>query len=254
VKMRCSHCNEKLAIHDLWCIKCCKQTELIAKDLSAIKNLNASWKNYKPYEGVNLPVGIWATLTGFLPMLILIWLLNHTLPAIGLWPFLALQTVVWTLFLPVLFVPFHAVCKSDGYKITVRDFFQSFTSYFRYLLFSLISVFFYLAIFLICQGDPILNLVWLVLVLYWVAIVLPVPVIMERYNLNAFQAVKLSYKYLGDLRWNIFLMALILASANVLALLLLIIGLAVVLPFTWFAVRDYVDKLIENEVIEVKAV
>lgn len=248
--MRCPHCNEKLANHDLWCVKCGKQTELIAKDLSAIKNLNASWNNYKPVKGVNLPVGIWATLTGFLPMLALIWLLNHTLPAIGLWPFLALHTVIWTLFLPVLFVPFRAVCKNDGYKVTIRDVFKSFKSYFRYLIFSLVSVLFYLVIFLICQGDPILNLVWLVLVLYWVAIVLPVPVIMERYDLNALNAVKLSYRYLGDLRWNIFMLALILALANVLALLLLIIGLAVVLPFTWFAVRDYVDKLIENEVLE----
>ncbi|MFO7660240.1 MAG: hypothetical protein R6V77_04945 [Candidatus Cloacimonadaceae bacterium] len=186
-------------------------------------------------------------------MLILVWLLNHTLPSMGLWPFLALHTVIWTIFLPVMFVPFRAVCKSDSYKIDVRDYFSSFKSYFRYLMFSLISVLFYLAIFLICQGDPILNLVWLVLVLYWVAIVLPVPVIMERFNLNAFKAVKLSYKYLGDLRWNVFLMALILTVANFLAILLLVIGLAVVLPFTWFAIRDYVDKLIENEVIEKKA-
>lgn len=251
--MRCSHCNEKLANHDLWCIKCGKQTELVAKDLSAIKNLNASWKNYKPFKGRNFPVGIWASLTGMLPLLILIWLLNHTLPAMGLWPFLALQSVVWTLFLPVMFVPFRAVCKSDGYKIDVKEYFSSFKSYFRYLLFSLISVLFYLTIFLVCQGDPILNLVWLVLVLYWVAVVLPVPVIMERYNLNSIKAVKLSYKYLGDLRWNIFLMALILTVANFLAVLLLVIGLAVVLPFTWFAIRDFVDKLIENEVIEHKA-
>ena len=251
--MRCQHCNEKIAGHDLWCVKCGKQTSLISNELSAIKNLNRSWKSYKEFKGRNFPVGIWASLLGILPLYILIWLLNYALPAMKLLPHLALHTAVWTLFLPVLFVPFQAVCKSDGYKIDVKTYFNSFRFYFRYMAITFLAVLFYLIIFFICQGDPILNLVWLVLVLYWIAIVLPVPVLMERYGINPLKAIKLSYKNAGDVRWNIFLMALVLFVAYVLATLLLFIGLAVVVPFTWFAVRDYVDKLIENEVFEVQS-
>jgi len=250
--MRCPHCNEKNANHDLWCSKCGKHTTLISNELSANKSMNESWKNYKPFRGRNFPVGIWTSLTGIIPLIIMIWLLNFALPAMGLWKFLALHVTVWTLLVPVLLVPFNAVCKIDNYKIDVKDFFSSFSSYFRYFLLTFISVLFYVIIFFVCQGDPILNLVWLVLVLYWIAIVLPVPVIMERFKVNPFKSLKLSYKYAGDLRWNIFLMVLILFVANLLATLLLVVGLAVIVPFSWFAIRDYVDKMIENEVFDIK--
>lgn len=250
--MRCQHCNEKLANHDLWCVKCGKQSTLISNELSAKKNLNETWSKYKVYRGSNFPVGIWAFLTGFLPLLVLIWVLNFALPAMSLWKFIVLHSIVWTLFIPVLFVPFKAVCKTDGYKIDIKDYFNSFKSYIRYLPLAFISVLFYVIIFVICQGDPILNLVWLVLVLYWVAIILPVPVIIERYNIGAFSALKISYKEAGDLRWNLFLMTIILFIADVLATLLLLIGIAITLPFTWFAIRDYVDQMIDYEVFATK--
>ena len=250
--MRCPHCNEKTANHDLWCVKCGKQTELVSKDLSANKSLNESWAKYKTVRGRNMPVGIISALTGMIPMFLLIWLLNYVIIELSKWQLMILSNIVWLFFIPIMLVPFQAVCKKDNYEIDMRDFFASFKSYFKYLIFSLSSILFYLAIFYICKGDPILNLVWLVLVIYWIAIILPVPVLMERYKLNAFNAIKMSYKHAGDVRWNIFLMVIILAVANILATLFFVVGLAIAVPFTWFAVRDYVDKLIDYEVFEIR--
>ncbi len=250
--MRCSRCNEKLAVHDLWCIKCGKNTEVLKNELSATKSLNKTWQNYKPLKGVNMPVGIWATMTGALPLFLILWITNFALTALPVWQLVLIRNLVWIFFLPILLVPFHAVCYKDGYTLNVSDFFSSFKFYPQYLILSLISIVYYLAIHYICIGDPILRLVWLVLVIYWITIVLPVPVLMERYGLNAWKAIKLSYKSAGDVRWNIFLMSLILLVANLLATLMFIVCLAVILPYSWFAIRDYVDTMIEYEVFDTK--
>jgi hypothetical protein len=246
--MRCVHCNEKQAGHDLWCSKCGRRTEVLSKDLSAMKSLNETWRKYKPVQGQNLPVGIWAALTGVLPLLAILVALHFVLRAIPQWEVILIRNLICLLFLPVLLVPFHAVCRKDNNLLSVQEFFHSFIKYSSYFLLVLISVIFYLAIYFVCKGDPILNLVWLILVFYWIAIVLPVPVLMERYQINAWKGIKLSYKKAGDVRWNIFLLVLVLSAANILAVFFLVVGLAVTLPFTWIAIRDYVDKMIEYEV------
>jgi hypothetical protein len=251
--MRCPHCNEKLAPHDLWCVKCGKQTHLINNDLSALKSLNSTWKKYKPVQGNNFPVGILAVLTGVIPMVAIFWLLNYIFAQIPTWQIMLTRNFVWLFFLPVLMVPISATCKKEGYQISIGEYFGSFKNYGHYLILSLFSVLFYLVIYFVCKGDPILNLVWLVLVVYWIAVVFPVPVLMERYNMPAWQALILAYKKAGDLRWNILLLEIILIVANAVAGLLLVIGLAVILPFSWFAIRDYVDKMIEYEVFDTKA-
>jgi hypothetical protein len=246
--MRCTHCNEKLAIHDLWCVKCGKHSNVLVGDLSALKSLDRTWKNYKPFQGQNFPVGILATLTGVIPTFVIIFLLILINAQMQLWKHLIISNAIWLFFLPILLVPFKVVCSKDSYKVNVKDFFQPFKAYFSFLVLSFMSILFYLIIYLICRGDPILNLVWLVLVIYWVAIVTPVPVLMQRYSIGSIKAIALSYKKAGDVRWNIFLMIIILTIANVLATACLVIGLVVTVPYTWFAIRDYVDKLIEFEV------
>lgn len=250
--MRCTHCNEKLANHDLWCVSCGKRTEVLNTSLAATKSLNASWKEYKKFKGPNFPVGIWSVLLGALPFALIFWFLSYGMPELPTWQIMLIRNLIWLVFIPVLLVPFKAVCNKDGYQITVKDYFASYASYPRYLLLSLLSVVYYLVIHYVCKGDPILNLVWLVLVLYWIAIVIPVPVLMERYKINAFAAIEFSYKKAGDLRWNIFLIGIFLFLANILAGLLLLIGMAVIIPFSWFAIRDYTDKMIGYEVFDNK--
>jgi hypothetical protein len=71
---------------------------------------------------------------------------------------------------------------------------------------------------------------------------------MERYQINSLKALALSYRRAGDVRWNLFLLVVILFVINILALLFLFIGLIITLPYTWYAIRDYVDKMIEFEV------
>jgi hypothetical protein len=86
-----------------------------------------------------------------------------------------------------------------------------------------------------------------VLVNYWIAVILPVPVLMERRDLSFWAALKLSYRHFHVVRWNMYLLVLALFILNSIAALLLIVPLVVTLPLSWFAVRDYTDLLLEYE-------
>jgi hypothetical protein len=118
---------------------------------------------------------------------------------------------------------------------------------------------FYSFIYLICFGLPnfgslpILRLVWLVLVNYWIAIALPAVVLMEQFNWSPWFAIQKSYKHFHDLRWNIFLLALVLTFANLIALglfFLLLIPLVFTLSLSLFAIRDYVRLLVDFELLD----
>jgi len=248
--MKCQYCNGKLAIHDLWCVNCGKRTDVISKDLSAISSLKLSWAKYKSVKGKNLPVGILSVLIGILPIYFLLWAFNFTTPDLPVWQVLMIRNIAWLLIIPMTLVQFTQICKRDDYILSVKDYLAAFNTYFKYILFILVSVVYYLVIHFICQGDPILNLVWLVLVVYWITVILPCPILMERFKINVFKAIRLSYKDAGDIRWNLFLMIILLFSLNFIATVLFIIGLAITLPFSWFAIRDYVDKLIDYEVFQ----
>lgn len=250
--MRCPHCNEKTAVHDLWCSNCSKQTDVLSNELSAIKSLRETWKKYNPLKGQNYPIGIFSALTSWIPAILIIWVLNFTLPEMPRWESMLISNLVWLFLIPMLMIPLAMVCKKDDYVFRIKDLLASCGTYGKYMIFSLASVVFYLILFFVCQGDPILNLVWLVLVLYWLAIVFPVPILMERMQLNPLKAIKIAYKAAGDVRWNIFRMLIVLFLLNMMATVLLLVGLVVTIPFTWLAIRDYTDKLIEFEVIDVQ--
>lgn len=246
--MRCKNCSERVAIHDLWCLKCGHRTSIISKDLSVIESLNFSWRKYKLDKGKNLPVGIWGSLLSVIPALLLIIGFYFFSQESYSWIVVVIRNIIWLLFIPMLFIPFNSVCKKEGYHLTVKDYFSGFSLYPKYLFLSLLNVIYYLLIYYLCKGDPILNLVWLVLVLYWIPIILPVPILMERYNLSVINAIVLSYKKASDLRWNLFLLAIMVFLSLILSVVMLLIPLTIILPFSWYAIRDYVDKLIEYEV------
>jgi hypothetical protein len=70
---------------------------------------------------------------------------------------------------------------------------------------------------------------------------------MEDRNLSFMAAFKLARRHFGVVRWNIYLMVLVLAMLNILATLVLLVPLAITIPFSWYAVRDYTRTLLEYE-------
>ncbi|MFW5628927.1 MAG: hypothetical protein ACOCG6_06830 [Candidatus Cloacimonadaceae bacterium] len=257
--MRCKKCNSRLAKHDLWCVECGTQTPRIKNELSALKSMKRSRQGLKPQISSNVPAMGFSIITGAIPIALLTWIFARYVEystTMGLLLNLGLKSLLYSIFMPMLLLPFVSVCATEEYKIELKALLSSFRSYPRYFLFSLINALYFSLIYLICFGfpgfasDPILRLVWIVLLNYWFAISLPAPIIMERTGQNAWKAIKTSFKHLGDPRWNIYLMALLFILLNILGFTLLIFPALFTLAWSYFAIRDYVDLLIEYELLD----
>ncbi len=261
--MRCNHCDARLAAHDFWCANCGRQTQVINEDLSAWASLKNTAKKYGPLKGLNIPSAAFAIITGVVPIIVLLIILNafghldlSQVQGTGtLILNLFLIAVGVSIFIPFLLIPFKPICDESGHTLPMKNLLAKLKYYPRYLVLALISALYFLIIYLICFGlpkfssDPILRLVWIVLANYYLAIFLPVPVLMERLKLNPWRASKTSYKSFLVVRWQLYLLALILLLANILAAGLALLLLVITLPLSWFAIRDYIDLLLEYEII-----
>ncbi|HQH50407.1 MAG TPA: hypothetical protein PLA08_03275 [Candidatus Cloacimonadota bacterium] len=261
--MRCKKCNGNLAPHDLWCSSCGRQTPAVTSDLSAMASLARTWNSFKQYKGSNVPAAAISVIFGIIPMAVLI-VLFHSFGLLDLaeitnTPKLLLNLLILSLsvgvFIPFILIPFQPVSKTDNYTIGLMNMKKAMSAYPGYLLFSLLSALYFVVIYLICFGfpqfgsDPILRLVWIVLVNYYFALVLPVPVLMERKQLSFWSAFRMSYKHFHVVRWNIYLLALVLIVLNMVGFLLLLIPLVITVPLSWYAIRDYTDLLLDFEII-----
>ncbi len=259
--MRCKHCNARLGDHDLWCVTCGKQSSVVMQDLSAVKSLAESWNNYKPYLTKNIPVASVSVLLGFIPIGILVWIFGGFVnPEIqstsGLFLRLISFAFVSSVFSSIVIMPIAMIVQDPGYHLSKDQFRYSLKRIHVFFGISLLTSIFYILIHVICFGlpsfgsDPILRLAWLVLANYWFAIILPVPILVESQNINPIKALSLSYRHFHDVRWNLYLMALLLILINLAAAAFLVFGLVFTLPFSLYAIRDYTYKLIDFELLE----
>ncbi|MDD4223568.1 MAG: hypothetical protein PHD87_03180 [Candidatus Cloacimonetes bacterium] len=261
--MRCKHCDARLAAHDFWCANCGKQTPVVNKDLSSWASLKNTWKQLLPFKGLNIPAAAGAIIIGVIPIIVVLVVLNafghlnlsQDQATGSLLLNLFMIVVGVSIFFPMLLLPFKPVCAESSHSLKLKALLAALKHYPRYLLLTLIPALYFVVIYLICFGlpnfssDPILRLVWIVLANYFLALFLPVPVLMDRLSLNPWKAFKLSYKNFHVVRWQLYLLALILLLINLLATGLALVLLIFTLPLTWFAVRDYTDRLLEYEII-----
>lgn len=261
--MRCKYCDARLAKHDLWCSNCGHQTQVVNKDLSSWASFKGTWHKCKEMKGQNVPASAFTILTSVIPLLVLLYVLkgfgildiNEVKDTGTLLLNLLIIYVIVTPFVGMFLLPFKAVSKAKEHLVKIRDIFGEFNHSPQYGLLAVISVLYFVVVYLICFGlpnfgsDPILRLVWLVLVNYFFAVFLPVPILMERKQVNAWKAFRISYKYFHVVRWQMYLLALVLAVLNTIALALFIVPLLITLPLSWFAIRDYTDLVLEYEII-----
>ena len=259
--MRCKKCNTRLGSHDLWCMSCGVQSPVVKTDLAALKSLKQTRNQLKGKTSSLVPAMGFSIILGAIPIAILIWIfanyINNESNTIGqLMLNLSLKSVLISIFVPMLLLPFSVIGKQRNYTLNLKDLLASMKHYPRYLLFALVNAVVLMVLYLICFGfpgfasDPILRLVWIVLINYWFAISLPAVMVMELREVNPLKALKLSYQHFSDVRWNIYLLALLMALLNGLAFVLAIFPLLFTLPIMYFAVRDYIIKLEEYELLD----
>ncbi|MDI3503508.1 MAG: hypothetical protein PWP64_444 [Candidatus Cloacimonadota bacterium] len=259
--MRCKKCNARLGTHDLWCVNCGMQSPVVKTDLAAMKSLKNSRKQLTGKISAMVPAMGFSIILGAIPIAMLIWIFNNYInndvsTIIHLLLNLSLKSVLISIFAPMLLIPFNAISNHQEYHLSFAELRHALRSYPKYLLFCLLNALLLMFFYLICFGfpgfasDPILRLVWIVLINYWAAIVLPAPVIMERREVNPWKAIKLSYQHFADVRWNIYLLALVLAILNIAAFVLAVFPMLFTLPLSVFAIRDYIIKLEEYELLD----
>ena len=259
--MRCKFCNARLADHDIWCVECGKQTTVPGRDLSALASLKSTWQSFKTRKSESVPSGALALFLGIVPMILLTWLFKSyiQLPSeTGIQVILSslIKALSYSIFMPFILVSFACIQDRSIAKFSHVDYLRALRSYPGYFVFSLLTTSFLVLIHVICFGlpkfgsDPILRLVWIVLINYWAAITMPAAALMGIKNASPIKATSLSYSHFHDVRWNIWLLALILVLINGLAAVLALVGLVITLPLSWFVIRDYTWKLVDFELLE----
>jgi hypothetical protein len=242
-------------------MSCGVQSPVVKTDLAALRSLKNTRKELKGKTSSMVPAMGFSIILGVIPIAILIWIfasfINNESNTIGkLMINLSLKSVLISLFVPMLLLPFSLISNQRDYSLKLKDLLLNMKHYPKYLLFALINAVVLMVLYLVCFGfpgfasDPILRLVWIVLINYWLAIALPAVVVMEIKQVNPLKALKLSYQHFTDVRWNIYLLALLMVIFNGLAFALAIFPLLFTLPVMYFSFRDYVLKLEEYELLE----
>nr|MDK2850648.1 hypothetical protein [Candidatus Cloacimonadota bacterium] len=259
--MRCKKCNSKLAPHDIWCTKCGYQSPVVRTELSAMRSLKQSRKNLAGKITALVPPMGFSIILGVIPIVALAFIFaqyldNDVDTSLRLILNLSIKSILISLFVPFILIPFACINRKQNYELSMSEVIKALKLYPKYFYFSILNSIIISIFYLICFGfpgfasDPILRLVYLALINYLIAIALPAPVLMERHQLSPFKALVKSYRHFGDLRWNIYFLALVLGLLNLLAFVLLIFPMLFTLPLALYAIRDYEIKLEEFELLD----
>jgi hypothetical protein len=227
----CIKCYKELEPNQLFCQECGEPTQVLVEELSAKRNWQETWGDFKNRKGENYPFAIFYVFALLLPLfLVTTFLLDSYF----------LTNMFLLIYLPLLFIPLAIPIMEERRAVTIRSYFGNLKHYPRLFLFVLINlVYFFLLKVITTSVDPILNIVRLIMVLYWLAIVVPYPHLLLRKDVNPFKGLKLVYIAGKETRWQQFFICVYLFFVNLLGLAMLGIGLLVTIPYSFAVIEKY---------------
>ena len=248
--MKCQTCKSSMSNYEFFCPKCGTQTPLLAEKLSARLALREAWAEFR---------GVRAHFYGFAVFYVLLVLVPVF--AAGFWlpmlemtgkPFAdyLLHNAIMLVLVPLALLPLGQPERLLSGRFGIADYFASFRQYLPMFGFVLLMELYFFALKYVCDGlpanDPILHLVRLVLVLYGLAIVLPVPVLMARHHVCTRKAIYIAYKAGRHTRWQQFFLLVICSFWILLSAVPVGLGLLVSIPFTLYVLASYVRRMHEQ--------
>ena len=242
-------CNNKLDEHQIFCNKCGEPTGALSGPLSAKQNFREVWEQFKKVKSKFYPFAIFIILTSYL-LIVLEAIFGKTLAeAVNIDHYL-LSNLIFLIIIPFALIPFGMKGKFTENPFSVKAYFKGLTNYPKYFLLTLVYILFFFILKVLCAGfllgisiDPILHPVRFILVLYWITIMLPSPILIARKNVNAFQAVVLCYKASMETRWQQFFLVLQIVGVNVLGAALAGLGLLFSVPLSYVLIEKYYLQL-----------
>ena len=160
---------------------------------------------------------------------------------------------------PLTLIPFSFKEDFLEKSFTINNYLKNFKHYPKLFVFTFINIIYFLILNIICTGslkingtifinyttDPILHLVRFVLVLYWIAIILPAPIYMFRKQVNPLRAIIDVYKAGKETRWQQFFTAVLGTVSNLLGLICLVFGLIISIPLSYTLIENYYRRMRE---------
>ncbi len=214
--MNCKKCKAKLDNTAIYCSQCGVPTGFVKDHLSGFNTFSQVIRTQKSKVWKHFGLSGPAYLLGLIPILLIKELLNHYLGNINHNIYYSLFLILSAIFLPFFIMPLAQKDIFNEVKSTPGRYFSNLKYYFKTLLISEIFALYLIGLNLICQGDPILNLVHLVMVFYGVAIFLHVPSLVYHDGLSVLNAIKTAYiSGKHTIRWQNFFITLMMILLNI---------------------------------------
>ncbi len=247
--MRCRHCNTQINNSDIYCPKCRKKTQSIKENFRILSIFKESYQELK--ESKNYSFGFNLLYTAITVIFLALLAFHYfSFNYSNEWLRYTAENVIYLVFVPILLLPFgiQNVIMEIGYGKELKGYiFKIFPKYF---LFVLVNIVIFALYKFVCMGDPVLRLVRVILVLWWLAVLLPIPVMLTKYHKNLYKLTRMSLKGFEDLRWQMFLGYILILGSNIVMILPLFLGYLKYGNLPYQAINKYVDKVDENEVLD----
>ena len=250
------NCTAKLDEHAIFCSECGEPTDALSGPLSAKKNYQEAWKEFKQIKTKFYPFSIFMIFTAFLLILLSVLFSRSLAESFNIDHYLFVNLVLLIL-VPFVLVPFSFEPGFLKEHFTISGYFKELKNYPKFFMLTLVYILYFALLKVLCTGfqlgiatDPILHLVRLVLVLYWITIMLPSPILIIRKKVNAFKAVVLCYKASAETRWQQFFLVLKIVFINIIGAALAGLGLLVTIPLSYVLIEKYYDNMDEFELFK----
>ncbi len=251
--MKCRACKASIGDYAFFCPECGAQTPLIHEKLSARLILRESWAAFKTIRSHYYAFAIFYVIVILAPTLLAgLWLPRVELTGHAFTDYLLVNAAL-LLLVPLTLAPLTDAqhLMSGGYRI--GDYLRSLRKYPWLLAFTLLNELYFFVLKYVCDGlpanDPILHLVRLVMVLYWLAIVMPAPVLMNH-GLCPGKSTLAAWRGGKYTRWQQFFLLVIIAALNTVALIPVGLGLLVSIPFSFYLMIRFVQRQTEQHVYD----
>ena len=214
--MLCKSCKQPIDNLEVYCTSCGLPTKNFKEQFSvgAILRAGKEIADKDIHYPIGQPIGV------MLFLLIVVYVFNFdVLPMTSLMNYVLLN-ISLILVTPLLLLNTKPFSSNQPRQ------------YLRLALLTALLVLYFFVLKLVCQGDPILNLVRLVLVLWGLAIAFPVFYLLSVRAGNVFSLIERGYVAGKYLRWQQFSLVFVLGLFNLLSVCLLLVPFPRSLHFT----------------------
>ena len=209
--LHCKNCKAKLADIDIYCLMCGRPTEEYKKQFK----LSEILKSAKSKTALEPHVNIIYYITIAFVFFSVIYLFVFDLINISYWIDYINLNIIMIFLCPLLILPLANILDNER-KI-------QFKYYPKLVIFTFFMALYFFVLKIVCQGDPILNIVRFVMVLWGVSIVFPVPFLIFTKSDSVIKLILKGYIAGKYLRWHQLSLSLILGIKLLFSAVLLFI-------------------------------